>query len=1133
MRNHPHRLVLAGSAARIASSLAALALASTAAHAAPTVWNVNVGNDSINTANQITTTDNFVGAAVENTANSTWNAVSSTATSTLADSTGNSGAAVTFTITPAAGSAIDFGQANQATGAEIFTTWIKDNGNNDRFTITFGNLTPSDTYALVIYSDWVWGPNGVPVEQTAGSGLTGIFFINSPAGNPNAPLLEDTNPANVASGNSNYARFNGLTADGSNNLTFSMGGVDGPINGFQLVKIDLGDTTAPTPDPMTWATPPVATSPYSITMTATTASDASGVEYQFTETSNNPGGTSSEWQTSPTYTDTDLVPDTTYTYTVTARDLSPAKNETQASSAESATTNPADIIPPSPSPMTWQTAPVATGEASITMTATTATDPNGVEYQFTETSNNPGGDDSEWQTSPVYTDTGLQPGTTYTYTVTARDLSPAQNETQPSSAESATTAPADTTPPPTPGFDSGPVAVSSTRITMTATTVSDVNGVEYYFTETSGNLGGSDSGWQDSPVYTDGGLTPNVTYSYTVKARDKSLAGNTSGESLPASATTAAEGASTFVWNVNIGNQITTDDNFLGAAAENTTNSFWNSVTTANPTGFALADSAGSGSAGVTLTLTGPTSFGDFAPITGPEIFSTWIKSSDNATPYTMTIGGLSFSRTYDLIVYSDWNWKGDGTLPLTQTLGSGLTGTVVLDQISTGTNGIVPGLVEDTDPQPNTNIEGNWLRITGLTPDQNGNLGFSMGGTNAAFSGFQLVQSSSLLARITSFGIPGATGVINQAAKTISLTVPFGTDLATLAPDFTLTPGSTCNQTSGAPPAPTFAVSSTANYVVTDPSTDPDTVNSYAVTVTVGPEIGTLVIDLGNSPGTTIIGGEVIGSGPTNLPLPSLPIGSILRSIAVNVTLQATDNDNYANELSLLFGPSQGTYTLGLVPAGTNVNFAPAETLNWAPGLGADGVGTSLVTTSTDADWLATIDLGAVGLFLGNAFTSGTPGAGGTWSGTITLTYDIPGGSAYATWATGNQPFNGDANGDGVTDGMAFLLGAATPAENAIGRLPKAESNGGLVLRFNCRDAASRGASTLKVQWSNDLGANDLWTSHEATVPPPPGNTVNGVVFVVTENLLDPSIDEVQATIPSGQAAGGKLFARLLGLEN
>lgn len=98
-----------------------------------------------------------------------------------------------------------------------------------------------------------------------------------------------------------------------------------------------------------------------------------------------------------------------------------------------------DLTPPNPDPMTWATVPHATGQTSISMTATTATDPSGVEYYFDCLT--AGGHDSGWQDGTTYEDTGLSPNTTYTYTVTARDKSPNQNETGASSAESATTDP--------------------------------------------------------------------------------------------------------------------------------------------------------------------------------------------------------------------------------------------------------------------------------------------------------------------------------------------------------------------------------------------------------------------------------------------------------------------------------------------------------------------------------------------------------------------------------------------------------------------------------------------------------------------------------------------------------------------
>ena len=187
------------------------------------------------------------------------------------------------------------------------------------------------------------------------------------------------------------------------------------------------DTTPPTPDPMTWAIEPFAATPTSVTMTATTATDVSGVEYYFEELSGSPGGSSSGWHDSTTYTDTGLQPAATYTYRVKARDKSPAQNETGYSASLGAT--PPDTTPPSPDPMTWAVEPYSASSTSVSMTAATASDPSGAEYYFEETSGNPGATDSGWQGSPTYTDTGLTRGAIYIYKVKARDKSPSRNET--------------------------------------------------------------------------------------------------------------------------------------------------------------------------------------------------------------------------------------------------------------------------------------------------------------------------------------------------------------------------------------------------------------------------------------------------------------------------------------------------------------------------------------------------------------------------------------------------------------------------------------------------------------------------------------------------------------------------------
>ncbi len=101
-----------------------------------------------------------------------------------------------------------------------------------------------------------------------------------------------------------------------------------------------------------------------------------------------------------------------------------------------------DRTPPTPNPSTWATVPYATGTASISMSATAASDPSGVQYFFHCLTY--GGHDSGWQAGSTYQDTGLSPNSTYTYQVRTRDNSPNQNQGSYSISASATTHSIDT-----------------------------------------------------------------------------------------------------------------------------------------------------------------------------------------------------------------------------------------------------------------------------------------------------------------------------------------------------------------------------------------------------------------------------------------------------------------------------------------------------------------------------------------------------------------------------------------------------------------------------------------------------------------------------------------------------------------
>lgn len=141
---------------------------------------------------------------------------------------------------------------------------------------------------------------------------------------------------------------------------------------------------------------------------------------------------------------------------------------------------------------------------------------------------------------------------------------------------------------------------------------------------------------------------------------------------------------------------------------------------------------------------------------------------------------------------------------------------------------------------------------------------------------------------------------------------------------------------------------------------------------------------------------------------------------------------------------------------------------------------------------------------------------------------------TAFESWIAdgggGGITFEGDSNGDGVADGIAWLLGATAPAEKANALLPSvAENNADLTLSFKYLKSSARGTAVLKLQYSSDLGVTDLWTNHTITVPDT-SSTVGGVAFVIAP-IDGTDLNQVQATVPATAAGtSGKIFVRLSG---
>lgn len=294
------------------------------------------------------------------------------------------------------------------------------------------------------------------------------------------------------------------------------------------------ETQPPKPDPMTWDIAPRSLSLTSITMKATDAKENSGAQvYYFFECVSG-GGHNSGWITDSTYIDSGLTNGTQYGYRVRASDgPNGTGNKTKWSIIGYAVAG-ADTTPPEPNQMEWLIRPHATSSTTIEMSCVPATDVSGVQYYFEERSGNQGGSSSGWIPGNVFVDSGLQPETTYTYRVRARDNSYNHNNTA-FSGEVQVTTPAegeepndpnanDILPPePNPSLWATVPRVTTDGLfyyhTMTAVEATDLSPpVQYEFACVDG--GGTSSGWILSNTYTAGGFWSTTNSAYRVRTKD-------------------------------------------------------------------------------------------------------------------------------------------------------------------------------------------------------------------------------------------------------------------------------------------------------------------------------------------------------------------------------------------------------------------------------------------------------------------------------------------------------------------------------------------------------------------------------------------------------------------------------------
>ena len=296
------------------------------------------------------------------------------------------------------------------------------------------------------------------------------------------------------------------------------------------------DSTAPSAPASLTAT----TSSTKNVLTWTAATDNIGVAAYDVYRSGSYLGTVAPAVTS--FTDKTATAGTGYTYQVTARDL--AGNTASASVPVNG--GATDTTPP--------TAPgsliaTATGPATIALSWQAATDNVGVTGYTIDRDGAAVATVSGTSTS--YTDTGLVPGTAYSYTVTASDGS--GNVSPPSNQATATTL-ADTSPPSAPGT---PIAtsVTSAQVTLSWSASTDNVGVVGYRVVRNGSVVATVAG----TTYADPTVTASTSYTYQVIAYD--AAGNTAPSGTltvitPAPGTLFADGFETgdlSQWTTNSG----------------------------------------------------------------------------------------------------------------------------------------------------------------------------------------------------------------------------------------------------------------------------------------------------------------------------------------------------------------------------------------------------------------------------------------------------------------------------------------------------------------------------------------------------------------------------------------------------
>jgi len=392
---------------------------------------------------------------------------------------------------------------------------------------TPANLTATATLATQINLSWTAstdnvGVAGYKVERCSGAGCANFAQIATPTG-------AAFNDIGLAAATSYSYRVRAVDAAGNNS---------GYSNTSSAATPAVADTTPPTAPANLMAT---AASASQINLAWTASTDNVGVTGYKVERCTGAACTNFVQiaaSTGITFNDTGLTASTSYSYRVRANDAA-GNNSGYSNSASATTPAAADTTPPTAPTNLAATAASAT---QINLSWTASTDNVGVTGYKVERCSGAGCSNFVQIATPTgitFNDTGLTASTSYSYRVRANDAA-GNNSAYSNTASTTTPAAADTTPPTAP-TNLTATAASTTQINLSWTASTDNVGVTGYKVERCTGAACANFVQIATPTgitFNDTGLTAFTSYSYRVRAND--AAGNNSGYSNTASATTPA-----------------------------------------------------------------------------------------------------------------------------------------------------------------------------------------------------------------------------------------------------------------------------------------------------------------------------------------------------------------------------------------------------------------------------------------------------------------------------------------------------------------------------------------------------------------------------------------------------------------